>query len=65
MLLKSNSTPCVEELIFAACAYLDFCSARVPVDHADGNGGADKELRGEVLQMVKKDTAIRLKGMRL
>ena len=51
------------ELIFAACAYLDACSARLPVHHPDGNGGADKELRGEVLQMVKKDTAIRLKGM--
>jgi hypothetical protein len=39
------------ELIFAACAYLDACSARVPVHHADG----------EITQMARKDTAI--KGM--
>jgi AhpD family alkylhydroperoxidase len=51
------------ELIFAACAYLDACSSCVPVHHAAGNGGADNELCGEVLQMGKKDTAIRLKGM--
>jgi hypothetical protein len=38
-------------------------SAPVAVHRADGDGGGEKELRGEVLQMVKKDTAIRLKSI--
>jgi hypothetical protein len=51
------------ELIFAAGAYLDACSSRVPVHHANGIGDADEELRREILQAVKKDEAMTPKVM--
>jgi hypothetical protein len=51
------------ELIFAARAYLDACSSRVPLHPAEPIGGAAEERLGEILQMVKKHATIRLKGM--
>jgi AcrR family transcriptional regulator len=50
------------ELIFVACAYLDACSARVSVQDEGAIGDADKELSGEILHAVEKNTGKRFAG---
>ena len=47
------------ELILVACAYLDACSVRVPVQSADVSGDAKEERSGEGLDGVRKGTAKR------
>ena len=49
------------ELIFVACAYLDACSARLPVHDLDAIGDADEELSSAILHVARKDTARRPK----
>jgi AcrR family transcriptional regulator len=50
------------ELIFLACAYLNACSARVPVQGAGAIGDADEELSSQILAVVRKGTAKRHNG---
>jgi hypothetical protein len=44
------------ELIFMACAYVDACSARFPVQGLDAIGEADEEPSDEIPHVVKKET---------